>query len=92
MCLLFTNHKLPSLHSELVPISRSKASTYTPKKKMLYRLCFRGVTFYKMTKSGPIENESTSRHNINSVQNEENRRQKGSKQCEGSACPLIHSK
>ena len=29
MCLLFTNRKLPSIHSESVPRSTSKTSTYS---------------------------------------------------------------
>ena len=32
--ILFTNHKLPSIHSESVPRSRSKASTYRVRRKI----------------------------------------------------------
>ena len=34
ICIFFTNHKLPSLHSESVPRSRSKVSTYSYPEKV----------------------------------------------------------
>ena len=37
MGILFTNRKLPSIHSESVPRSRSKVSTYSYGEKLMLR-------------------------------------------------------